>query len=102
MHEERWQEMLMEHSKAGIRNYSIFQNGTQFYYCFECDDVDQAFSYIAKNEAYNKWNALTSNMVEGYFDFNEKEPIKLFTRSVLFKVIKFSLKRKIKTVKKQN
>ena len=76
MHEEPWQEMLAEHSKAGIKNYSIFQNGTQFFYCFECDDVDQAFSYIAKSEVCNKWNAVTSNMVEGSFDFNEVEPIK--------------------------
>jgi L-rhamnose mutarotase len=76
MHEEPWQEVLDEHSKAGIKNYSIFQNGTQFFYCFECDDVDQAFAYIAKSEVCNKWNALTSNMVKGSFDFNEAEPIK--------------------------
>lgn len=75
MHLEPWQEILDEHSKAGIRNYSIFQNGNQFFYVFECDDVDAAFDYINKSEACNRWNAITSKMVEGSFDFNEPDPI---------------------------
>jgi len=76
MHLEPWADVLEEHSRAGIRNYSIFQNGTQFFYCFECDDVDAAFAYIDKSEACNRWNAITSKMVEGSFDFGEAEPIK--------------------------
>lgn len=75
MHLEPWKEVLEEHSKAGITNYSIFQNGTQFFYCFECEDVDAAFDYIAKSEACNRWNAITSKMVKGSFDFKEAEPI---------------------------
>ena len=75
LHEEPWQEVLEEHAKAGIRNYSIFQNGAQFFYCFECDNVESAFAYIAESDACNKWNALTSKMVKGSFDFNEEEPI---------------------------
>lgn len=76
MHLEPWQEVLEEHSKAGITNYSIFQNGTQFFYCFECEDVEAAFAYIAKSDACNRWNAITSKMVKGSFDFNEAEPIR--------------------------
>jgi len=76
MHLEPWQEILEEHSKAGIRNYSIFQNGDQFFYCFECDDVKAANEYIAKSEACQRWNTITSMMVEGSFDFNEEKPIK--------------------------
>lgn len=75
MHAEPWQDMMEEHSKAGIRNYSIFQNGNQFFYCFECDDVQAAFDYIDKSEACNRWNAITSKMVEGSFDFGEAQPI---------------------------
>lgn len=75
MHLEPWQEVFEEHSKAGITNYSIFQNGTQFFYCFECEDVEAAFAYIAKSEACNRWNAITSKMVKGSFDFKEAEPI---------------------------
>lgn len=75
MHLEPWQEILDEHNKAGIRNYSIFQNGNQFFYCFECDDVDAAFDYIAKSETCNRWNQITSKMVKGSFNFNQDNPI---------------------------
>lgn len=75
MHLNAWQEILDEHSKAGIKNYSIFQNGNQFFYVFECDDVEGAFAYIDKSEACNRWNAITSKMVEGSFDFSEPSPI---------------------------
>ena len=76
LHEEPWVEVLVEHTNAGIKNYSIFQNGNQFFYCFECDDVEKAFAYIAQSETCNKWNDITSKMVQGSFDFNEAEPIK--------------------------
>lgn len=75
MHLEPWEEIMVEHTKAGIKNYSIFQNGNQFFYCFECDDVKAAFDYIDKSEACQRWNAITSKMVEGSFDFAEAEPI---------------------------
>ncbi len=75
MHKNPWPEILAEHSQAGIRNYSIFQNGRQFFYCFECDDIQTAFDYLANSEACQRWNAITSTMVEGSFDFKESEPI---------------------------
>ena len=76
LHLNPWNEILEEHSKAGIKNYSIFQNGNQFFYCFECDNVDAAFNYIAKSDACNRWNAITSKMVKGSFSFKEPGPIK--------------------------
>lgn len=75
MHMAPWPEIMEEHSKAGIRDYSIFQNGNQFFYCFVCDDVEAAFAYIAESDACNRWNAITSKMVVGSFDFNEAVPI---------------------------
>ncbi len=75
MHLAPWREIMDEHSKAGIRNYSIFQNGNQFFYCFECDDVQAAFAYIDKSEPCQRWNAITSKMVEGSFDFGQPNPI---------------------------
>lgn len=83
MHLAPWPEIMEEHSKAGIRNYSIFQNGNQFFYCFECDDVTAAFDYIDKSEACQRWNAITSKMVEGSFDFAEAEPIR-FLKEVFY------------------
>ena len=82
-HLDPWMEIMEEHTKAGYRNYSIFQNGNQFFYCFECDDVDSANEYISKSEVCNRWNAITSKMVVGSFDFNENEPIK-FMKEVFY------------------
>ena len=75
MHLNPWPEILDEHSAAGIRNYSIFQNGNQFFYTFECDDVQAAFRYLDQSEPCQRWNAITSKMVEGSFDFATEEPI---------------------------
>ena len=76
MHLDPWPEIMEEHRKAGIRNYSIFQNGTQFIYAFECDDVKKAFAYLDQSEACQRWNAITSKMVKGSFDFAADEPIR--------------------------
>jgi L-rhamnose mutarotase len=75
MHLDPWPKVLEEHSKAGIKNYSIFQNGNQFFYCFECNDVKRAFEYLDKSETCQQWNAITSNMVEGSFDLGQDDPI---------------------------
>lgn len=83
MHLNPWPEILEEHRRAGIRNYSIFQNGNQFFYCFECDDVKKAFAFLDQSEACRRWNAITSKMVEGSFDFAKDESIR-FMREVFY------------------
>ena len=75
MHLDPWPEIMDEHRRAGIRNYSIFQNGNRFFYCFECDDIQRAFEYLDTSEACRRWNAITSKMVEGSFDLAQDEPI---------------------------
>ncbi|MDP4132947.1 MAG: L-rhamnose mutarotase [Bacillota bacterium] len=75
MHKNPWPEIMTEHSKAGIRNYSIFQNGNQFFYVFECDDADKAFKYLDQSKDCQRWNAITSKMVEGSFDFSTDVPV---------------------------
>ncbi len=74
---------MSEHKKSGIYNYSIFQNGTQFFYCFECNDVKKAFDYLDNSLDCQKWNAITSKMVSGSFDFSNDEPIK-FLKQVFY------------------
>src|SRR5690554_6429352 len=83
MHLDPWPEVVEAHNSAGIRNYSIFQNGNQFFYCFECDDVDRAFSYLATNDVCQKWNSITSKMVDGSFDFSKETPVE-FLSEVFF------------------
>jgi L-rhamnose mutarotase len=75
MHLEPWPEIMKEHSAAGIRDFSIFQNANQFFYFFECDDLEKAFEYLSRSEACQRWNAITSEMVKGSFDFAEENPI---------------------------
>jgi len=83
MHLNPWPEILVEHSRAGIRNYSIFQNGRQFFYCFECDDPAAAFAYLDKSPICQKWNAITSKMIEGSFDFSKENPVE-YLREVFY------------------
>lgn len=83
MHLNPWKEIMTEHKNAGIRNYSIFQNGKQFIYVFECDDVEKAFKYLDESKDCQRWNAITSKMVEGSFDFSEEDPIN-FLREVFY------------------
>jgi L-rhamnose mutarotase len=75
MHGEVWESVLEEHNKAGIRNYSIFQNNNQFIYVYECDDINYTTKYIANSEACQKWDAITSKMVEGSFDWGDKNSV---------------------------
>jgi L-rhamnose mutarotase len=77
MHTNPWPEVLEEHSRAGIVNYSIFRTGRQFFYCFECDDPEAAFAYLANSPICKRWNAITSRMIEGSFDFKKDEPVPL-------------------------
>lgn len=79
MHLNPWPEIMKEHSAAGIKNYSIFQNGNQFFYYFECENADAAFEYLSTSEACQRWNAITSKMVEGSFDLGEENPITFLT-----------------------
>ena len=77
MHLNPWPEVVEEHSKAGITNFSIFQNGCEFFYCFECDDVQAAFDYMAKSEICEKWDNITAKMVDGGYEVgNELDSIK--------------------------
>lgn len=75
MHLNPWPEIMQEHNIAGIKNYSIFQNGSQFFYCFECNNVKRAFDYLEKSLDCQRWNAITSKMVVGSFDFAQDKPI---------------------------
>ena len=64
MHNNPWPEIMKAHSEAGFKNYSIFRNGTQFIYEFECDgDPEVAFAKMVDNEDCIRWNAITSKMI---------------------------------------
>lgn len=83
MHGEVWEDVLTAHSEAGIKNYSIFQNGNQFIYVYECDNIEYATKYIANSEACKKWDMITSKMVEGSFDWGEENSV-VFLKEVFY------------------
>jgi L-rhamnose mutarotase len=65
MHLNPWPEIMKAYSAAGIRNYSIFQNGTQFFYEFECDgDPAEAFAKMTNDPDCIRWNSITSKMLD--------------------------------------
>ena len=75
MHLNPWPEIMKAHTEAGFRNYSIFHVGNEFFYVFECDDCPRAFAFLDSNQDCQRWNAITSSMVEGSFDFSKPNPI---------------------------
>jgi L-rhamnose mutarotase len=65
MHLHPWPEILRAHSRAGIKNYSIFQNGNQFFYEFECSgDPAAAFAAMEKDPDCIRWNSITVKMLD--------------------------------------
>jgi L-rhamnose mutarotase len=65
MHLNPWPEIMKAHSEAGFKNYSIFQNGNQFFYVLECDgDVEAAFQKMVKDPDCIRWNNITSKMLD--------------------------------------
>jgi L-rhamnose mutarotase len=65
MHLNPWPEIMRAHSAAGFKNYSIFQNGTQFFYILECDgDIDEAFAKMVNDPDCIRWNNITSKMLD--------------------------------------
>jgi len=70
MHKKPWPEIMEAHRIAGFKNYSIFRNGRQFFYVFECKDVDAAREYAAADEACRRWNDICMKMIDA--DFSER------------------------------
>ena len=75
MHLNPWSEIMTEHSKAGIHDYSISGKATSSSIVFKCADVDSAFNYLADSDVRQRWNAITTKMVEESFDLGEEHPI---------------------------
>jgi len=45
-------EMLEEQKKAGYKNSSFFNNGNQFFFVFECDNIDYANNYLSSSQVF--------------------------------------------------
>ena len=80
MHINAWPDLLKVHSKAGLRNYSIFQNGNEFFYYFETDDFEKAMSVLDKNPIRQRWSAITTKMIESSVEFGNDSPLPLMSQ----------------------
>jgi L-rhamnose mutarotase len=54
-HAAVWAEMLDALRGAGIRNYTIFRDGTTVFGYFEADDLAAAERYLAAQEVCTRW-----------------------------------------------
>ncbi len=63
-HQEVWPEMLDALRRAGIRNYTIFRNGTQMFGYFESDDLEAASRFMAEQEVSGRWQDAMAELLE--------------------------------------
>jgi len=77
MHIDAWPELLEAHSKAGFRDYHIFQDGNEFFYFFRTDDFKAAMKGLADDPVCKRWNAITLKMIAGKVDLSKDEPLPL-------------------------
>ena len=54
-HREVWPEMLDALRGAGIRNYTIFRDGTNVFGYFEADDLEAAGAHLAAQKVSARW-----------------------------------------------
>ena len=63
-HREVWPEMLEALTAAGIRNYTIFQDGNQVFGYFEADDLAAAERHLARQEVSARWQDAMADLLE--------------------------------------
>lgn len=63
-HTRVWPEILDLHTKAGIRNYTIFLHENQAFGYFECDDVQESYAILATDPVAAKWEDWMEEMLE--------------------------------------
>ena len=63
-HRAVWPDMLQALRDAGIRNYSIFRDGTQVFGYFEADDLARAAAHLAGQEVSTRWQDAMADLLE--------------------------------------
>jgi L-rhamnose mutarotase len=64
-HREVWPEMLEALRGAGIRNYTIFRDGTDVFGYFEADDLDRAAAYLEHQPVSARWQTAMADLLRG-------------------------------------
>jgi L-rhamnose mutarotase len=63
-HRAVWPEMLDALRAAGIRNYTIFREGSQMFGYFEADDLQAAGTYLAQQAVSTRWQDAMADLLE--------------------------------------
>lgn len=63
-HRAVWPEMLDALRASGIRNYTIFRDGTNVFGYFEADDVEASAAYMAAQEVNARWQDAMAELLE--------------------------------------
>jgi len=68
-HDEIWQELKDLLTEAGIRNYTIWKNGTTLFGYYECEKgVEYATKMQAESPIVDKWNEYMKDVLIMEFD----------------------------------
>ena len=63
-HAAVWPEMRTAISDAGIRNYSIFLDGTRAFGYFEADDIERSLAAIGATDVNARWQDAMKELLE--------------------------------------
>jgi L-rhamnose mutarotase len=63
-HNAVWPELLDALSAAGIRNYTIFRDGTRMFGYFEAEDLAAAAEYLGQQEVSTRWQDAMAELLE--------------------------------------
>lgn len=55
LHEEMSPELRAAHSRAGIRNFTIYRRDLELFSYLEVDDWDAALAYLAEDQLSQEW-----------------------------------------------
>ena len=63
-HNEIWPEMIAVLKKAGIKNYSIWNNGLELFGYYECEKgIEYASRIQSESEVVKKWDAYMKDIL---------------------------------------
>ena len=68
-HDEIWPEMTALIREAGIRNYSIWNDGEDLFGYFETDDMDRVTRVISQSDVKKRWDEYMSDII-----INDNDP----------------------------
>lgn len=72
-HEQVLPGLLTALRESGIRNYSIFMDGTDLFAYMECDDIDAAWERVRSHPANAEWSILLTPIM-ALVDAGDEEP----------------------------